>query len=538
MTTSPAADERTPLLGAGAEATAGSTPLRPRSVFPPLARVLAASLLISLTFSVTQTALVYSFRTMTCDEYYRTREWTGVGDQCAVRAIEARTAERVSLMSGLTTAGSIVNLFTSAWFIQRYGVKAAMFQQTIWAALRNLTQIYAQTVGGKLGMDIITTTQLFNVLGSAGGYQLCANSYVAILSADQARTANFGVLSGIMMLGSGLGYSVGGAAERLLGYLAPFQLAFVLLVSCTVFGMFFLPYVAPSSDVAKPRTGGFLSPLKTFVPRTVVAAGGRTRKSYNLTFLAVGTFCSVLATGYVPLALQLVGTNLFGFTPDTSGYMMTLTLVVRVFFLSLCFPRIITVGRRWFSSAAASPLPPPASVPTPSPPSPKSQPAHPEDADQAEAADAAGQPAADTAPELTDTAHGAAFDLVFLRYSILLDGVLTGATTFLSRGWHVYLAASVLPFASGTGSAAKGVVMELVRPEERADALSAIALVERLAQVTTIGLFGYVFAWFTKLGVPTLVFAADAAIAILAFVLLLPVKMLPPSRPGTAAATA
>lgn len=44
-----------------------------------------------------------------------------------------------------------------------------MFQQTIWAAFRNLTQIYAQTVGGKLGMDIITTTQLFNVLGSAGG---------------------------------------------------------------------------------------------------------------------------------------------------------------------------------------------------------------------------------------------------------------------------------------------------------------------------------------------------------------------------------
>lgn len=352
-------------------------------------------------------------------------------------------------------------------------------------------------------------------------YQLCANSYVAILSSDEARTANFGVLGGIMMLGSGLGYSFGGLAERWFGYLAPFQLAFVLLVSCTLFGMFFLPYVPPSADATKERKGGFLTPLKTFVPRQVVSPSGRTRKSYNLTFLGVGTFCSVLATGYVPLALQLVGTNLFGFTPDTSGYMMTLTLGVRAFFLALCFPKIISVGRRWFSGASS------ASAPG----SPKPQAVmHPEDVDQAEVADAAGQPVSDTAPALTDTAHGAAFDLVFLRYSILLDGILTGATTFLSAGWHVYLAASVLPFASGTGSAAKGVVMELVQPEERADALSAIALVERLAQVTTIGLFGYVFAYFTDLGVPTLVFAADAAIAILAFVILLPVTMRPPPR--------
>ncbi|KAL1406277.1 hypothetical protein Q8F55_007973 [Vanrija albida] len=514
--------ERTPLLAAPA-AAAAATPRAAR--FPPLARVLAASVLISLTFSVTQTALVYSFRTMTCDEYYRARRFEGEGDRCAVRAIEAATAARVALMSGLTTGSSIVNLFTSAWFIQRYGVKAAMFQQTIWAALRNLTQIYAQTLGGKKGMDIITATQLFNVLGSAGGYQLCANSYVAILSEPAARTANFGVLGGIMMLGSGVGYSLGGAVERWAGYLAPFQVAFVLLVSCTVFGMLFLPHVAPGADDKPRRKGGFLSPLSTFVPRVLASNGPR--KSYNLTLLALGTFCSVLATGYVPLALQLIGTNLFGFTPDTSGYMMTLTLVVRALFLSVCFPRIIAAGRAWFAASSTSP---PAS-PKPTPPTP----AHPEDADQAEVADAAGQPPADEAPEPTDRAHGAGFDLVFLRYSILLDGVLTGAATLLSAGWHVYAAAAVLPFASGTGSAAKGVVMELVPPDERSDALSAIALVERLAQVTTIGLFGYVFAYFTDVGRPTLVFAADAAIAILAFALLLPVKMTPVGRAARAA---
>lgn len=46
----------------------------------------------------------------------------------------------------------------------------------------------------------------------------------------------------------------------------------------------------------------------------------------------------------------------------------------------------------------------------------------------------------------------------------------------------MYVAAAVLPFASGTGSAVKGVVMDLVGVDEKADALSAIALVEKLGK--------------------------------------------------------
>ena len=82
-----------------------------------------------------------------------------------------------------------------------------MFQQTAWAAMRNLTQIYAQTIGGATGVRIIQTTQFFNILGSGGGYQLAANSFVAILAAPDKRTAMFGVLSGCTMLGSSTGYT-------------------------------------------------------------------------------------------------------------------------------------------------------------------------------------------------------------------------------------------------------------------------------------------------------------------------------------------
>jgi hypothetical protein len=76
--------------------------------------------------------------------------------------------------------------------------------------------------------------------------------------------------------------------------------------------------------------------------------------------------------------------------------------------------------------------------------------------------------------------------LIFLQLSILLDGFLTAAVTFATTGWHMYVAAAVLPFASGTGSAVKGVVMDLVEPEEKADALSAIALVEKLGRSSPV----------------------------------------------------
>lgn len=82
-----------------------------------------------------------------------------------------------------------------------------MFQQTFWAALRNLTQMYALSIGGNTGMQIIQTTQLFNVLGSGGGYQIASNVFISTLVAAEERTSQFRVLTGVIMLGSSSGYT-------------------------------------------------------------------------------------------------------------------------------------------------------------------------------------------------------------------------------------------------------------------------------------------------------------------------------------------
>jgi hypothetical protein len=113
---------------------------------------------------------------------------------------------------------------------------------------------------------------------------------------------------------------VGGLVFRYFGRLAPFQVTFCLLCFCTVFGWFFLPYIDPKGDdKSSKKKKGFLEPLKVFIPKKRENGKGR---DWSLTLLGCGTFFSVLATGYVPMALQLVGTNVFGFEPAETGLML------------------------------------------------------------------------------------------------------------------------------------------------------------------------------------------------------------------------
>ena len=101
---------------------------------------------------------------------------------------------------------AILNLFVTAYWFRKVGIRTAMFQQTFWAALRCLTQLYALSLGGASGIQMMTFTQTLNVLGSGGGYELASMAYVAELCSPKERTGMFGRLLGMRMLGAAVGY--------------------------------------------------------------------------------------------------------------------------------------------------------------------------------------------------------------------------------------------------------------------------------------------------------------------------------------------
>jgi len=75
---------------------------------------------------------------------------------------------------------------------------------------------------------------------------------------------------------------------------------------------------------------------------------------------------------------------------------------------------------------------------------------------------------------------------------------------------ELHPAALVLPFASGSAPAARGVMTEMCASSDRADALSALTLVENVARLATQGLFGFVFAALSVVGKSYMTFFCNA----------------------------
>jgi hypothetical protein len=180
------------------------------------------------------------------------------------------------------------------------------------------------------------STQLITILGGGAGYLLSVNSYMAEVVEPEERTAAFGVLAGIAMLGvangtfqhnessayrsklSGLaGYICGGLSNDLIGLSAPFEITFCLLVGSTIFTALCLPYVPPGGFPVKPDPDAptienstteepkkpesvfaFLHCLRIFLPAKYADGKGKGR-FWGLPLLGFGAFWSVMATAYV-----------------------------------------------------------------------------------------------------------------------------------------------------------------------------------------------------------------------------------------------
>ncbi|KAF7349999.1 hypothetical protein MVEN_01301400 [Mycena venus] len=547
--------------------------LKRKGLFSPYRRVLFATFLLSTTFWFTQTPIMYAYRIFNCDEYYADPAhppYTGTGDACALTAVETSTARDISVMIILSTFGGTANLLLTTWQIRHWGLRAAMVQQTFWPALRNLTQIYATFVGGRLGITIMQSTQLITILGGGAGYMLSANSYIAEVVEPAERTSAFGVLAGMSMLGSALGLTAGGLANDLINISAPFEITFVLLVASTLYTALLLPYIPPAGKAQSTPSGnwesdsipdkresvfGFLACLTVFVPFKYTNRSGT---FWGLTLLGLGSFGGVLATAYVPLMLQLTATNQYGYKPSDNGFLMASNALSRALFLTFAFPRIIAAGRAWFVArdkrrarqkshdgittyGSVSPATPTTSSEdgtlvrsTPdtlngpmSPFKDAAEPILPTDASAFEPLLASADGATEEPPLIpaaADKAHGSGFDLAFVRWSMVIDAVLTALVGLSSHSWHMMAAAVILPLASGTAPACKGVLVDMVPEARRADALAGIALLETLGIISTTALFGALFAFLSGIGHPNLVFLCNAALALLAACVLFAVR--------------
>ncbi|KAI0505848.1 hypothetical protein F5B22DRAFT_626144 [Xylaria bambusicola] len=487
------------------------------SFIAPTTLILLAGFIISLSFSYTQTPLLYTFYVMSCEEYYKHHPpYEGTGDRCARNEITASASQQVAIMGCATVLCGITNLFVAGWEMRKYGPKKALAIQTFFPAIRVAIQASALFIGARTGIIIMQLSQLTGVWGGPAGYILILNTIVAEITEPAGRTAMFGRLQGTLMMGVSLGLIVGGVLAEKFGIATPFEVAAVSFLVCTTFVLSFVPYIDPktlSSDENKDKAKGplgFLAPLKVLGAQNMRLRDGRAKKHFGISFLALGIFTGVLATGFAPTLIQMYSMVAFDFTSTNNSLLMSVNCLVRGIFLMFVFPQIISFGRRMFTKSEA-PLP---DVAEESP-----LPTHARDIDPLPAV-VADQEEPAKPPTPVAVTQGAEFDLFFLRGSLFIDGIITASSTLATQGWHMYLVGSLLPLASGSAPAAKGVLTEMVPPNRKADALQAMTLVEYSATLTTMGLFGFVFSSFADIGKPYLTFYCNAAVAFVGVIIL------------------
>ena len=522
--------------------------------------VLLCAFLTSLSFGVTQVPLLYVFRLMTCDAYYedhpsqihpgqshaiisifsyafaQAAHHGGVkpeiSDRCSIHPIEASTALSISLLGASTTVFGILNLFLTGSLIKRIGVKPTLIIQVFFPALRLLVQNIGVEVWGKVGIIIVQCSQIVSILGGPSGYMLCLNTYVSEVVEYEGRTAALGRLTGSMMFGSAFGFLLGGVIADVLGIKAPFRLTLILFLASCTYVAFCLPHISPAvaktkaSDSGSQKRGSstkrFLGPLSVFAPRKFIGRDGVVRTEHGAFLLAWGVFLGILATGYLPTLLQLYSTDVFGFGTKRNGWLIFVYSMLRGVFLSFAFPHLIAVGRRWTMTREQNAK-----------------------ALEALKSDSERQPLLTSTNAMDDSTQTGGikkeqtfrFDLTYTRFSLVADGFLTLLCSFVREGWQMYLVAVVLPFAAGTGSAAKGTILQMAGSSassaERTDALAGISLVENMARLATSKcipytallfhilyqnlltallafVFGVIFAAFASIGRTELVFTCNA----------------------------
>ncbi|RTE79517.1 hypothetical protein BHE90_005978 [Fusarium euwallaceae] len=451
--------------------------------------ILVAGFIITLSFSLTQVPILYAFHLMECEIFYQTHPpYTGLGDKFSRDEIAALTATQFSIL-GMTTTLDIEPICCRMASQRDLGLELP-------SSSKRSSQVFC--------------TQLIAIIGGPAGYVLIVNIVVSEIVEPVRRTSVFGKLQGCIMLGQGVGYLAGSMIRDVFGIQSPFEVAFVCFLLATIYARVALPYLAPEATfdnhTVNRGASGLFRPLKILLPQKVRLRSGQIVKHYGVLFLCFGVFLGVLATDYAPFMIQMYATAEFNFDQAENGWLMSGWAVMRSIFLLLLFPYIITRGRTWVASRGLYGVANTNEQPSETTP-------YYEDFDTLTDSQARSE-STSTQSSDPDSSH-LGFDLFFLRWSLVIDGVLTTIAAFATHRWHIYLGSGAAPFA------AKGVITDMCSSSQRADALDAITLVENIARLATQGFFGILFAFFAGAGKAYLTFFCNGAIALLGMGVLL-----------------
>jgi hypothetical protein len=372
---------------------------------------------------------------MECEDYFsHAPPYEGTGDRCKNTEIDSDVTLQMMILGLTNIVCGVFNLILTGRHIKRCGPRAALLINTFFPVLRVIVQSVAVGVGSGTGIFLMQVSQLIAILGGPAGYPLVLNTALVEAVEPAQRTASFGRLQGGCFIGTALGFLLGGIVGEVTTIRRPFDITAVLLAFCFVYCYLLIPYIDPNSmGGADKKPSSSQKKPKSFWailgPKRLRLQDGRVIKSWSVSILALGVFIAGLAVGYAPVLIQMYSITVLDFSPSANSGFMFLNGSIRGLFLIFVFPRIIAWGRKRFA--------PVNDAPQPQPTQDEAIPTEPEGIGPVVENAVAPEPV--KPPQLVEEDAGAAFDLLFLRCSMIGDTFITGCIGFASQPWHIYL---------------------------------------------------------------------------------------------------
>lgn len=365
---------------------------------------------------------------MVCELFYSQHPtYPEIGNRCNRNEVEAGVAVQYTLLGLTSIVCSLLNLVLTGWQVRRWGLKTALLISISFPILRSSVQALCILVGGLPGIILMHLSQILGIFGGTGGGALVLNVTITEIVTAKARTGSLSKLAGSIMFGNAVGFKLGGTIADWLGIQAPFFCSAGVLALTLIYIVFTLPSTstnnsatAKSANPERIRNPATFKPswiMGVLAPQSRTLGDGSIVKYYGPLILAVGTFTSLLATANVPTLLVMYSLATFRFAPSQSSTLMALNSLMRSIFLIFVFPRIVACSKSRFSVANKT-------------------------VEAAASAATQGLADANAASDVimpATTESNAGFDLTVLRWSVVTDALLTGATAFTSQPWHMYL---------------------------------------------------------------------------------------------------
>nr|A0A286LF00.1 RecName: Full=Major facilitator-type transporter psiT1; AltName: Full=Psilocybin biosynthesis cluster transporter 1 [Psilocybe cyanescens]P0DPB1.1 RecName: Full=Major facilitator-type transporter psiT1; AltName: Full=Psilocybin biosynthesis cluster transporter 1 [Psilocybe cubensis]ASU62244.1 putative transporter [Psilocybe cubensis]ASU62248.1 putative transporter [Psilocybe cyanescens] len=376
-TTATDAHERTSLLSGRPQSAANSTapyerqvqPSRKSQCFTPVTVITIITLIYRLATTMVITTNIRVLHTVACQLWYHVNDpdvFPGGNipeKYCALPGVDKYYAIMVSMTTVIDGLGGILGTGIASYMSSRFGRKPVLMFLLSCTMIDHLAILTVQNVYGWKQLVTFGLIMIVETIGNENTTVFLVSMYVVDVTEAERRTAALSSITGWLVLGGALAYSIGGSITT---FLHSNSAVYIVSFSVTGIVLTFTAFVLPESFPAEKRdllrlerlaeTRGHsqswtqkikavatvaLEPMELLKPTFNPITG---KANWRLVYCALHSFIVTLADAYALPAMLIFFTTQYSYTPAQMGYVMTTYSVSSVFVLAIALPLFI----RWF----------------------------------------------------------------------------------------------------------------------------------------------------------------------------------------------